>query len=229
MNVLIAGGGNVGRYLGRILVRNGHAVTIIERDPARLKQAGEDSGATIVHGDATEPSLLEQSGIRTADVVVATTGHDEDNLVIASLAKFEFAAPQVVARVKNAHNAWLYQPDLGVDLLVSAPHTIAQLIEQQVAAGDVVQLLDLAHGQAALLEATVPADSPFLGRPVREIAWPPDCAITAVIRGAQVLPAPGDLALDAGDRLLCVTRVEQIDALHRVLGTSTPRGQGADR
>jgi trk system potassium uptake protein TrkA len=223
MNVLVAGGGNVGRYLGRLLVRNGHTVTIVERDPTRLEQAREDSGATIVEGDATEPSLLEHSGIRAADVVVAATGHDEDNLVIASLAKSEFAVPQVVARVKNAHNAWLYEPDMGVDMVVSAPHTIAQLIEERVTVGDVVQLLDLAQGQAALLEATLPDDSPVIGRSAREIAWPPDCAVAAVIRGTHVLAAPGDLVLDAGDRLLCVTDVAQIDLLHRLLGTAGAR------
>ena len=84
------------------------------------------------------------------DVVVAATGDDEDNLVVANLAKFEFEVPRVVARVKNALNTWLYEPDIGVDVVVSAPHTIAQLIEEQVAVGDVVQLLTLAEGQAAL-------------------------------------------------------------------------------
>ena len=98
---------------------------MIDRDQSRLDQAREQSGATVVLGDATEPSLLERSGIRAADVVVAVTGHDEDNLVVASLAKFEFEVPHVVARVKNALNAWLYEPDMGVDVLVSAPHTIA--------------------------------------------------------------------------------------------------------
>ena len=113
-------------------MRNDHEVTVIDRDESRLDQAREESGATVVLGDATEPSLLERSGIRAADVVVAVTGHDEDNLVVASLAKFEFEVPHVVGRVKNALNAWLYEPDMGVDVLVSAPHTIAQLIEEQV-------------------------------------------------------------------------------------------------
>ena len=135
---------------------------MIDRDESRLAQAraGVRRDASS-HGDATEPSLLERSGIRAADVVVAVTGHDEDNLVVANLAKFEFEVPHVVARVKNALNAWLYEPDMGVDVLVSAPHTIAQLIEEQVAVGDVVQLLELAHGQAALLEATLPEHSPL--------------------------------------------------------------------
>ena len=222
MKVLVAGGGNVGRYLARILVRNDHEVTVIDRDEARLAQAHEESGATLVLGDATEPSLLEGSGIRAADVVVAVTGHDEDNLVVASLAKFEFEVPHVVARVKNALNAWLYEPDMGVDVLVSAPHTIAQLIEEQVTVGDVVQLLELAHGQAALIEATLPEDSPVVGRAASEIAWPPDCVAAAVIRDSLVLPAPDELVLAAGDRLLCITNVAQMEPLHRLLGTTPP-------
>ena len=222
MRVLIAGGGNVGRYLGRILVRNDHEVTVIDHDESRLGQAREESGAMVVLGDATEPALLERSGIRAADVVVAATGHDEDNLVVASLAKFEFEVPHVVARVKNALNAWLYEPDMGVDVLVSAPHTIAQLIEEQVTVGDVVQLLDLAHGQAALIEATLPEDSPVVGRAADEIAWPPDCVFAAVIRDTRVLPAPDKLVLAAGDRVLCITDVAQMEPLHRLLGTTPP-------
>jgi trk system potassium uptake protein TrkA len=220
MKILIAGGGNVGRYLGRLLVHNGHDVTIIDQDETRLVQARAESGATGVHGDATEPSVLEASGIRAIDVVVAATGHDEDNLVVASLAKFEFEAAHVVARVKNALNAWLYEPDMGVDVLVSAPHTIAQLIEEQVTVGDVVQLLDLAGGRAALLEATLPADSPVVGQLAGEVAWPPDCAAAAVIRGTRVLPVGEDVVLAEGDRLLCVTDAAQIDPLHRLLGTA---------
>jgi trk system potassium uptake protein TrkA len=222
MKVLVVGGGNVGRYLGRILVRSGHEVTLIEQDETRLERAREESDAAVVHGDATEPSVLEQSGIRGMDVVVGATGDDEDNLVIASLAKFEFGVARVVARVKNAMNAWLYEPDMGVDVLVSAPHTIAQLIEEQVAVGDVVQLLELAEGRAALLEATLPDQSPVVGSLARDVAWPPDCVPAVVIRGSRVLPAPGDIVLAAGDRVLCVTDVAQMEPLHRLLGIVSP-------
>ncbi|HEX6620397.1 MAG TPA: TrkA family potassium uptake protein [Solirubrobacteraceae bacterium] len=222
MKVLVAGGGNVGRYLARILVRAGHEVTVIDLDEARLDRVREESGATVVHGDATEPSLLERSAIRVMDVVVAVTGHDEDNLVVSSLAKFEFGVPQVVGRVKNASNAWLYEPDMGVDVLVSAPHTIAQLIEEQVAVGDVVELLQLPGGQAALLEATLPEDSPVVGSVVSDVAWPPDCVPAVVIRGTRVLPAPSETVLQVGDRVLCVTDVAQMQPLHRLLGTVAP-------
>jgi len=227
MNILIAGAGNVGRYLAGILVEAGHAVTVIERDPAAVERARTESGARIVHGDASEPSLLEQAGIRAMQVVVAATGHDEDNLVVANLAKIEFAVPRVVARVKNAANAWLYQPDLGVDVLVSAPHTIVQLIEEQVAVGDVVQLLELAKGEAALLEATLPPGSSVVGRRVADVQWPADCVPVALIRASQVLPASADALLEAGDRLLCVTDTAQIDSLHSLLGMDSSGGAPA--
>jgi trk/ktr system potassium uptake protein len=223
MNVLICGAGNVGRYLARILVKAGHEVTVIEQDDARLERARSESGARVVHGDASEPSRLEQCGVRGMDVVVAATGDDEDNLIVANLAKFEFGAARVVARVKNAANAWLYEPDLGVDVLVSAPHTIAQLIEEQVAVGDVVQLLELGGGSAALLEATLPAGSPVAGMRVGDVVWPPDCVPVVVIREARVLPAPGQTVLQPGDRLLCVTDTAQIDPLHELLGTAPGR------
>jgi trk system potassium uptake protein TrkA len=219
MRVLVAGAGNVGRYLAGILVKSGHQVTLIENDESRVERAREESSATVVLGDATEPSLLERNAIRTTDVVVAVTGDDEDNLVIASLAKFEFGVHHVVARVKNAANAWLYEPDMGVDTLVSAPHTIAQLIEEQVAVGDVVQLLELGRGEAALLEVTLPEDSPAVGCLAGEVVWPADCVLTAVLRESRVLAAASETLLAAGDRLLCVTDIAQIDALHRLLGT----------
>ena len=223
MKVLVAGAGNVGRYLARILVASGHDVTLIEADETRVARAHEESGAPVLAGDATEPSLLERGGARAMQVVVAATGHDEDNLVIANLAKFEFGVPRVVARVKNAANAWLYEPDMGVDVLVSAPHAIAQLIEEQVTVGDVVGLLELADGQAALMEITVPEGSPVAGRLALDLAWPPDCVPAAVIRGAHVLPAATETFLQPGDRLLCIADPAQVEPLHRLLGAAPPR------
>jgi trk system potassium uptake protein TrkA len=223
MRVLIAGAGNVGRYLAHILVESGHEVTLIDQDETAFARAPAEARAANLVGDACEPELLETCGIRGMDVVVAVTGDDEDNLVIANLAKFQFNTPQVVARVKNAMNAWLYEPDIGVDVLVSAPHTIAQLIEERVAVGDVVQLLELQEGQAALVEVTLPVDSPIADRTVGSITWPADCVPVAVVRDSRVLPAPTDTVLQEGDRLLCVTGIAQIELLHRILGAAPPQ------
>jgi trk/ktr system potassium uptake protein len=215
MKILVAGAGNVGRYLARILVEAGHRVVVVDKDPARVARARDESGAALVEGDATEPSLLERNGVRSMDVVVATTGDDEDNLVVANLAKFEFGVARVVARVKNAANAWLYQPDLGVDVLVSAPHAISQLIEEQVAVGDVLQLLELAEGAAALVEVILPFGSPVAGKRPADVPWPPECVPAAILRQSGIVPL--DTILAVGDRLICVTAVAQTERLHRLV------------
>ena len=216
MNVLIAGAGNVGRYLARVLTEADHTVTVIESDEAVVARARQESGARVIHGDASEPSVLEAAGGRGMDVVVAATGDDEDNIVVANLAKFELEVPRVVARVKNALNAWLYEPDIGVDVVVSAPHTIAQLIEEEVVVGDVVQLLRLPEGQGAIVEATLPEHSQLVERSVAEVSWPEGCVPVALVRASQILPAEGE-CLQAGDRLICLTDVAQADALHRLV------------
>jgi trk/ktr system potassium uptake protein len=221
MKVLIAGAGNVGRYVARILTEAGHTVTVIERDDRVAERARQESGARVVHGDASEPAVLENAGIRAADVVVAATGDDEDNIVVANLAKFEFEIPGVVARVKNALNAWLYEPDIGVDVVVSAPHTIAQLIEEQVLVGDVVQLLRLPEGQGAIVEATVLDRSHLLGQSIADIAWPAGCVPVALARGPEIVSVSPDTRLRAGDRLICLTKIAQAEALHELVAQPT--------
>lgn len=218
MNILIAGAGNVGRYLAHMLVEADHSVTLVEYQESQVERAMQESGATVVWGDASEPSVLERAGIRRMDVVVAATGDDEDNIVISNMAKVEFEVPRVVGCVKNALNAWLYEPDIGVDVVVSAPHTIAQLIEEEVVSGSVVQLLQLPHGQATILEAMVPAGSPVAGSAIGDVPWPPGCIPTAIIRGSELLAAlPGNV-IHAEDRLLCVTNAADSSVLHALVG-----------
>jgi trk system potassium uptake protein TrkA len=217
MNILIVGAGNVGRHLARMLVDADHTVTLIERDQAVVERARQESGARVVRGDASEPSVLEKAGIRGMDVVVATTGGDEDNIVISNLAKFEFGVPRVVARVKNALNTWLYEPDIGVDLVVSAPDTIAQLIEEEVAVGDVVQLLTLPEGREAIVEITIPASSPVAGESIGAVVWPPGCVPLALVRASHVLAISPESLMQTDDRLLCAVDMTHKGALHSLI------------
>jgi trk system potassium uptake protein TrkA len=221
MKILIAGAGDVGRFLAHMLTRSGHEVTVVEKDSEPARQAGA-SGLTIIQGDAAEPAVLESAGVSTADVVVAATGDDEDNLVVANLAKFEFRVPQVVARIKNAAHAWLYQPEIGVDVAVSASHIIAQLVEERVTLGDVVRLLKLEQGNVLLVEVTLPGESPAAGRTVRELRWPPDCVLVAVLHDGHIVPATGGLRLQPGDQVIALADKRQVEALHRNLGTVPP-------
>ena len=151
MRVVIAGGGNVGTFIGGDLAKAGHEVTIVENDSERVAAArklGEPAGVTWVEADACELSELSRADLQHADVVAAVTGDDEDNLVISLLAKQEFAVPRVVARVNNPKNEWMFNEMWGVDVSVSTPHILSALVEEAVSVGSLVRLLSFEGGRA---------------------------------------------------------------------------------
>jgi len=133
MNVLIIGGGLTGSYLARELIADGQLVTVVEkRDSAAARLQQALPVLRVLVGDGDEPSMLEQAGIRSADVVVATTGEDEDNLVACLLARTEFGVPRTLARVNNPRNEWLFTPTMGVDVWVSQAHVMADLMREEL-------------------------------------------------------------------------------------------------
>lgn len=133
MNVLIVGGGKVGGYLAGLLSASGHRVTVIEArldHEARLRRDLPD--VTVVSGDGADPATLEAVGVRSAQIVAAVTGADETNLVITSLARLEFGAPRTVARVNDPRNAWLFTPEMGVDVVLNQADVVAHLIAHEM-------------------------------------------------------------------------------------------------
>jgi trk system potassium uptake protein TrkA len=134
VRVLITGGGAFGSYLAKDLRGAGHTVTVMDQNPEAARELSErQPDIDVVVGDACEPLLLEKAGILKADVVVAATSDDEDNLVIALLAHKEFEVPRVVARVNDPRNSWLFTDWWGVDHSLMAPDTFLSVVEQQVA------------------------------------------------------------------------------------------------
>lgn len=203
MRVAIAGAGAVGRSIARELVENKHQVMLIERDLGQIDPAAVEE-AEWVHADACELQTLEDAGIESCDVVIAATGDDKVNLVVSLLAKTEFAVRRVVARVNDPRNEWLFGENWGVDVSVSTPRLLAALVEEAVAVGDLVRLLTLRQGQANLVEVTLPTHTPLAGRPVRDLALPPDSALVTILRGGRVIVPQADDALEPGDELLFV-------------------------
>jgi len=199
----VAGAGSVGTAIARDLDANGHDVLVLELDPDLVeKRRHELPGVTWVAADACEVASLDAAGLATADVVVAATGDDEDNLVTSLLAKQEFAVPRVIARVNNAKNQWLFNESWGVDVSVSTPALLTALVEEAVSVGSLVRLLQFEGGAAHLIEVTLAEDSPAAGRAVADLGVPRDATLVAVVREDRLVVPRGDTVLQAGDEVM---------------------------
>jgi trk system potassium uptake protein len=206
MKVIVTGAGAVGRHLSVDLAERGHQVTLIEQNAQVVKRLREViNNVAIVLGDACEPWVLEEAEMSKAEVVVAATGDDEDNLVTSLLAKQEFAVPRVLARVNHPRNEWLFNEQWGVDAAVSPPHILTAMVEEAVTVGDLVRLIRLEGGRISIVGMTLPETSPSVGRPVYELRMPPDAAVVAILReGHVVIPQP-ETVLAAGDEVVALS------------------------
>jgi trk system potassium uptake protein TrkA len=209
MRVVVTGGGAIGRHLSADLAERGHDVTLIEQDRSIVERLrGEIPEVKVMLGDACEPRILEEAQLPDADVVVAATGDDEDNLVTSLLAKQEFAVPRVLARVNHPGNEWLFNEQWGVDQAVSPPHMLTAMVEEAVTTGDLVRLLRLEGGRASIVETKLTTASPATGRALYELRLPPDSTIVAILReGHVVIPQP-ETVLAAGDELVALAAPE---------------------
>jgi trk system potassium uptake protein len=221
MRVVIAGAGNVGRSIAAELIENGHSVLVIDKDGSNLTRDSLENAETL-QADACELSQLERAGIDQCQVVVAATGDDKVNLVVALLAKTEFAVPRVVARVNHPKNEWLFTEAWGVDVAVSTPRMLTALVEEAVTVGDLVRLMSLEQGKANISELTLAEDAPIIGRTVGEVAWPPDTALVAILRSGRVLIPAKDMPLEVGDELLVVATSDRDDDLDALLSKPGP-------
>jgi trk system potassium uptake protein TrkA len=218
MRIVISGAGAVGKHLATDLTGRGHEVTVVEQDPATLEEAREWAPtAAFLLGDACEPWVLEKAELRTADVVVAVTGDDEDNLVTSLLSKQEYGVPRVLARVNHPDNEWLFTEQWGVDAAVSPPHILTAMVEEEVSVGDLIRLLPLERGRISIVELTVPEDSPFADHPMYELRMPPDSAIVAIIRESHVVIPQPETVITGGDEVLALSVPEAEEALRAAI------------
>lgn len=218
MNVLIVGLGRTGSYLTDALAESkNHRIVAVDADESQAGSMPDRENLRVIWNDGCEPTVLEEAGARNADLVVAATGDDEDNLVIAQLAKLHFGVPRVIARVNNPRNEWLFTKEWGVDVAVSPTDIITKIIEEEMSLGDLVTLLKLKHGEMALTEITLGGDSRAAGKLVGELALPKGAVLAAVMRGGEVIVPGGETRLAAGDEVLAVTSVDLKPALLEAL------------
>ncbi|MDA8282905.1 MAG: TrkA family potassium uptake protein [Actinomycetota bacterium] len=218
MKAVIVGAGNVGVFLAEDLRAAGHDITVLEQDPrlvASLSKTYPD--VRWVAGDGCEYSTLDHVGLAEADVVVAATGDDEDNLVVALLAKQEFAVPRVVGRVNHPKNEWMFNQTWGVDVAVSTPHLLSAVVEEAVSVGSLVRLLRLDASGVRLVEVTLSGTSAARGRDLASLGMPRDATVVAIVRRSNVVVPRGDTRVEAGDEILVLVSPEAEDQVRRLL------------
>ena len=217
MYIIVAGGGKVGYYLAKGLINEGHEVLVIEKDSRKTERIAEELGSVAVRGDACEAATLAEVGTARADVVIAVTGDDEDNLVICQVAKAKFQVPRTIARINNPRNQTIFRK-LGIDFTVSSTDVILAQIEHELPFHNLIPLLNLKQYGLEIVELKIPTGSPAVGKQIRDLPLPGGSVLAAIIdpqRGVQV--ASGDVVLRVEDEVVAITKAESEVALRQAL------------
>jgi trk system potassium uptake protein TrkA len=219
MFVIIVGGGKTGSSVAELLLREKHRVVVVDHRAdiiARLRE--ELPPESVFDGDASLPSVLEEAGISEANVVAAVTGEDEANLVVCTLARFEYGVPRIIARVNNPKNAWLFTPEMGVDVALNEADMMAHLVAEEMSLGDMMTLLKFRKGQYALVEEKVHPLALAVGKAIRDLRLPPQCVLAAIIRKGELIIPKGDVQLQPADEVIALVHSSEAAALASLLG-----------
>jgi trk system potassium uptake protein len=214
MYIVIGGGGQVGYYLTKGLLQQGHEVLLLEKDGRRIDQLKEELGTAVVQGDACEVRVLADVGTDRADLVIAVTGDDEDNLVICQVAKVRFHVQRTIARVNNPRNDELFS-ELGIDVTVSPTRTILHMIEAEIPHHTMVPLMPLKKAGLGLVELTVPPDSPAAGRELRSLNLPSSANVALVVRDHQNITPTGETVIQPEDQIFALATPDGEAALRQ--------------
>jgi len=218
MYLIIGGGGEVGYYLARNLLNQGHEVLLLEKNPWRYKMLSDELGQSIFKGDACEARTLEDAGARRADVVIAVTGEDEDNLVICQVAKKRFNVARTVARLNNPRHEDLFEK-LGIDITVSPTKAILSLIESELPGPRFVALMTLKRAGLEIVQMSIPPISPIVGKKLNQINLPRRCNLAMIFRGEEPIFPTGDTELQANDAVYALVSREAEEELREAFGT----------
>jgi len=203
MYVIVVGAGKVGWNLTRELLEKGHEVTLLDNDRERYATVEQELEHNVQYGDASELWVLERAGIQRADMVIAVTGDDEDNMLICQVAKEKYLVDRIIARVNNPRNREHFEL-LGIKPVVSATDLILRLIEHEVPEYGLVHLLDLPEQRLEIIEMLLPADSRAAGQRVGDHQMPDGTLLIALPRGNEEVAPTADTVLEPGDEILAV-------------------------
>ncbi|MDF2845151.1 MAG: TrkA-N domain protein [Herbinix sp.] len=218
MKIVIAGAGKVGYYLVKTLLPYKHKIIVIETQRELCEKIANELNINTVNGDATSIEHLTEAYVDEADVFIALTGRDQENLISCQLAKKNFGVKRTIARVNNPKNISVFEK-LGVDKAVSSTSIIADFIEQEVDFSGMKTLIELKEGKIALSELTITKTSPVIGTALKDLEMPTECLIITMIRNDAVLIPSGTTVLLEGDYIIITSSVSDKQELkHFFLG-----------
>ncbi len=206
MKVLIIGGEPTGSQLASLLLEQNHEVCVVEHRPEVLCHLHLELPTESIYEDrATDLTVLEDAGIRKADVLVACTSNDADNLALSYLADKLYHVPRTIARINNPRHAWLFDDRFHVDVALNESSILAHLIEEEMSLGDMMTLLKLRRGPFSLVEVLLQPGVKAAGSAIKDLPLPEQCVIVAVIRKGSMVVPRGATKMEVGDEILAVT------------------------
>jgi trk system potassium uptake protein TrkA len=203
MYILVVGAGKVGWNLARELIGKGNEVTVIESNPSRFAMVEEELEHAVHYGDGSELWVLERAGVARADMVIAVTGDDEDNILICQVAREKYGVERVIARCNNPRNLQHFEL-LGIKPAVSATDLILRLIEHEVPRYGFLHLLDLPQERLEIIEIEVAEGSPAAGQQIKDLGLPDGSLAIAILRHGTGFVPLSDSVIEAGDEVLIV-------------------------
>ncbi len=217
MYIVIVGGGNVGYHLCKALLKEGHEVLVIDKDAAKCERFGDELGSVCMIGDGCEVAILADAGVSRADVFIAATNEDEDNLVSCQVAKHKFDVPRTIARVSDPKNEVIFKK-LGIDCTIVVTNIILKHIEEEIPTHPLIHFLTLSEEGTEIIEIKINEKSRAVGKSIKELDLPVDSALTLLIRNGQKPKVPtADTILKASDRIIAITSFENEEALRKEL------------
>jgi len=229
MRILIAGGGRTGATLALTLHAQRHEVRLMEHRPSVLAHIHRELPTELIYeGNPNDPRTLEFARIADAQVLVASMASDAENLSICFIAREHFKVPRTIATINDPRFAWLFGPRFHVDVAVNQADILAGLIEQELSVGDMMTLLKLRKGSFSLVSETLAPGAPAVGQALRDLAFPRNAVVCAILRRNDVVIPRGDVRFEAGDDVLALVDEASAPDLAALFGADSV-ASSADR
>lgn len=216
MNITVIGGGKVGYYLVKTLIEHGHNPTLIESEKKTCSFVANDLDIPIICGDGTSIDVLETASVEESDVFISVTGQDEVNLISCQLAKKLFLVKKTIAKVNNPKNAAVMR-QLGIDITISSTDNIAMLLEREIDASKIRQIVSVNHGEHSILQALLPENYKLNGIKLKDIKIPNNAIIISIERNGVAIIPRGDTKLMSCDSVMFMAKNDVVHQVNELL------------